>query len=226
MLCESCRQALSEAAASGEALPREVRLHLAGCNACTAVFAEERELFAAIDSAMGTTVNVEVPASLLPRVRAQIAASPEKAVWRLPVLAFLTALLVGVAVLSPLLRRSQVVGRSGNKDLAVAAAESADRSETTAAAAAADAPEIGALPKPEKTMIRRLPVRLQPEVLVSPEEPAGLERYAALLRVRAQQPSQLATGKKDSELAIQPLEIALLALPQLTIEPLESGEEQ
>lgn len=223
MLCESCRQALSEAAASGEALPREVRLHLAGCNACTAVFAEERELFAAIDSAMGITVNVELPASLLPRVRAQIAASPEKTVWRLPVLAFLTALLVGVAVLSPLLRRSQVVGRSGNKDLAVAAAESADRSETTAAA---DAPEIGALPKPEKTMIRRLPVRLQPEVLVSPEEPAGLERYAALLRVRAQQPSQLATGKKDSEVAIQPLEIAQLALPQLTIEPLESGEEQ
>ena len=115
MLCESCRQALSEAAVSGEALPREVRLHLAGCNACTAVFAEERELFAAIDSAMGTTVNVEVPASLLPRVRAQIAASPEKTIWRLPVLAFATALLVGVAVLSPLFRRSGVVGPSGNK---------------------------------------------------------------------------------------------------------------
>ena len=116
--------------------------------------------------------------------------------------------------------------RQETSDLAVAAVESADRSETTAAAAAADAPQIGALPKPEKAVIRRLRVRLRPEVLVSPEEPAGLERYAALLRVRAQQLPQLATGKEDSEVDIQPLEIAQLALPQLTIEPLESGEEQ
>src|SRR5277367_645644 len=73
--CEDYRAALIESAAAGAAdfePPRELRLHLDDCAYCRADFAEELQLLAAIDIGLGVAANAEVPASLLPRVRAQI----------------------------------------------------------------------------------------------------------------------------------------------------------
>ena len=63
-----------------------------------------------------------------------------------------------------------------------------------------------------------------PEVLVSAEEQLGLERYTARLRAGTVEFSARAVVKGNSDFSIQPLEIAEIALGQLTIEPLESGE--
>jgi hypothetical protein len=72
MPCENYREALIEAAASGAAPPRELRLHLDACASCRATFAEELQLFVAIDTGVRASANSEMPASLLPRVRAKL----------------------------------------------------------------------------------------------------------------------------------------------------------
>jgi hypothetical protein len=72
MLCENYREALIEAAAADAVPSRELRSHLDACQSCRTVFTEERELLAAIAAEVRTTANAEVPASLLPRVRARL----------------------------------------------------------------------------------------------------------------------------------------------------------
>jgi len=70
MPCESYKQALTDAAAANEAPSREVTTHLEACVSCRVFFAEEQQLFAAVESGLHVVGNARVPASLLPRVRA------------------------------------------------------------------------------------------------------------------------------------------------------------
>src|SRR5947207_13338388 len=72
MLCEHYKEALIEAAASDAPLPGDLRAHLGDCGACRAAFEEEQALFASIGGGLRVTANAEVPASLLPRVRARL----------------------------------------------------------------------------------------------------------------------------------------------------------
>ncbi|MGC1619405.1 MAG: hypothetical protein WA765_13025 [Candidatus Acidiferrum sp.] len=76
MPCENYREALIDAAAAGSARSREVRSHLDACASCRAAFADEMQLFAAIDQGLRVTANADAPASLLPRVRAQLLEQP------------------------------------------------------------------------------------------------------------------------------------------------------
>ncbi|MGB9465043.1 MAG: hypothetical protein WBR10_08015 [Candidatus Acidiferrum sp.] len=71
MPCESYREALREAAAADFAPSPELRSHFDACASCRATFAEEAQLFAALDEGVRVAANAEVPASLLPRVRAE-----------------------------------------------------------------------------------------------------------------------------------------------------------
>jgi hypothetical protein len=82
MPCENYREALVDAAAAESAPSRELRSHLDACASCRTAFAEEQQLFAAIDTGLRATANAEVPASLLPRVRAQLSEQPvSNSVW-------------------------------------------------------------------------------------------------------------------------------------------------
>jgi hypothetical protein len=72
MPCEKYREALIEAAATDSAPSRELRSHLDACASCREAFRAERRLFVAVDSGLRVTANAEVPASLLPRVRAEL----------------------------------------------------------------------------------------------------------------------------------------------------------
>jgi hypothetical protein len=72
MPCENYKDVLIEAAASGAEPQTELRTHLAACAPCRTAFAEEQALFASIDAGLRQSVSAEVPASLLPRVRARI----------------------------------------------------------------------------------------------------------------------------------------------------------
>jgi hypothetical protein len=76
MPCEIYRKALIEVAASDAAPSRELRLHLDACESCRAAFTEELQLLAAIDTGVRATANSEMPASLLPRVRAELGERP------------------------------------------------------------------------------------------------------------------------------------------------------
>jgi anti-sigma-K factor RskA len=76
MPCENYREALIEAAAAHSEPSRELRSHLDACASCRAIFTEEVQLFAAIDTGLRAIANVEVPASLLPGVRVQLNGRP------------------------------------------------------------------------------------------------------------------------------------------------------
>jgi hypothetical protein len=76
MSCEHHKDALVETAATGAEPQGELRAHLAACPVCRATLAQEQSLFSAIDTRLHAAVNVEVPVSLLPRVRTQIAEEP------------------------------------------------------------------------------------------------------------------------------------------------------
>lgn len=226
MFCESHRKALSEAAASGAPLPRQVEEHLADCDGCRSAFAAEQQLVASIDSAMSMVVGVEVPASLLPRVRAQVAAVPERSAWRgfFPLLAT-ASVVVSVFAVSLAYLRHFVPGPPTSDTVAVAPEVS------SVAEYVLSAPPIVANPqtlrpsvKKEIVVSRRTSVHSGLEILVSADEQRGIERYAARLRARAPEFSARATVSSDDVFKIQPLEIAEIDLRQLTIEPLESGE--
>jgi hypothetical protein len=70
MPCKYHKDALVEAAATGAVPQGELRAHLAACADCRAAFEQEQALFSTIDAGLYFTANSEVPASLLPRVRA------------------------------------------------------------------------------------------------------------------------------------------------------------
>lgn len=72
MPCENYREALREAVVVGAEPSSQLRLHLDVCPSCRAALDEESQLLAAIDSGLCMAANAEVPASLLPRVKAKL----------------------------------------------------------------------------------------------------------------------------------------------------------
>jgi hypothetical protein len=76
MSCEHYQNALVEAAASGAEPQGELRAHLEVCPSCHTAFAREHALFSSIDVGLHVTASAEVPASLLPRVRAHLDEQP------------------------------------------------------------------------------------------------------------------------------------------------------
>jgi hypothetical protein len=72
MSCETYREALIDAAASGTAPVDALSAHLQICAECRAALAEEQALFASVDAGLHAAANTEVPPSLVARVRAQL----------------------------------------------------------------------------------------------------------------------------------------------------------
>lgn len=220
MFCESWRETLGATVLSGEALPREARLHLASCGACREAFAREEQLLACIDGGLRSVANAEVPSSLLPRVRGSIDRPPVAAPWRVPIWAFAGAglvLLVGfvyegthaphpaslpqpTAAVVPPAGRSQASSQSGTPFVATPPRHAASLRIASLSA----------------------PVRREPEVLVSGEEQANLQLY--LNRLRARNVNNAAPLIITGDAQIKPLEIASMEFPQLSIKPLESDD--
>jgi hypothetical protein len=73
MSCQHVQSLITDSLAAGAELPREVRAHADGCPSCRAALETELALFSALDAGLHTRANAEVPADLLPRVRARIA---------------------------------------------------------------------------------------------------------------------------------------------------------
>ena len=230
MFCESYRKVLMEAAGSGEALPRELEEHVAGCEHCHAAFADEQALFRSIDGALQAAANAEIPGSLLPRVRMQVASDSTKANRRVPVLAFVTGgLVIGAIVLSSSSLRHSAVSRSTGKEPAARSIQSAVSREPTGLSIQTSLIQVSPsserlVSRRERLVVDRVAQCSEPEVLVSSEEAAGLRRYADLLRAKSYETSNHTAAISDAPFEIKPLEIAELGLRQLTIQPLEGSE--
>ena len=226
MFCESYRQKLIHSLAAGEPLSPDLAKHLASCIACSSAFAQERTLLAAIEYSLGVAVNLPAPPSLVPRVRAQIAADLAKASWRAPVLALATlSLIAAVVAIWPEFHWRSTPDDSGGKNPSVASAvRSADNRGAIESLVHSTQPARQAASGLPKVVTSHSKVRSAVEVLVSREEQAGLERYAARLRASPLENTARSAVTNDSPLRIQPLEIAAMDFRQLSIEFLESDE--
>jgi hypothetical protein len=229
MFCESYRQPLIDSLAAGDPLGCELAMHLAGCRGCSAAFGKEQALYAAIETSLGVAANAPVPPSLIPRVQAQIAARPDKAFWRSPILAFATLVLVaGAAALSPVFHWRSARTLSIRDHQAVAPKVQFGDRHDAIRSSVQTAPSVerpSPTPKPESVVLSHAKLRAGAEVLISPEEQAGLERYAVDLRRRALENGARAVSvAKHTAFKIEPLQIAAMDQQQLTIEPLESDE--
>jgi hypothetical protein len=230
MFCESYRQGLMDSLAAGEPLPPALAEHIAGCDVCSTAFAKEQALYAAIDYSLVVTANASVPPSLVPRVRTHIAAHADKAFWGTAILAFATLVLVaGAAALSPVLhwRRARSFSGPENHQAAAPKVQFAD-DHAASRSPAQPAPlvkQYWPTSKPGSLVLSRGRVRAGTEVLISPEEQAGLERYALDLRGKAlENGARAASVANDTAFKIEPLQIAVMDQRQLTIEPIESDE--
>ena len=225
MFCASYRQPLMDSVAAGEPLSGDSAKHLAGCDVCSAAFAKEQALYVAIDYSLVVAANAPVPESLLPRVQAQIAAPSDKAFWRSPILGFATLVLVaGMAALWPVSHWRSERSFSGPEDHQAVATKNHEATGSPVQ----PAPHVkryAPRSKPASAVLSRGKVRAGTEVLISLEEQAGLERYAADLRGKALlNGARAASVTNDTAFTIEPLQIAAMDQQQLTIEPLQSDE--
>jgi len=219
MFCESYRKPLSEAALRGERLPADAEAHLAGCRACRRSFSAEQTLLVSVDGALRSLANGKVPASLVPKLRSQIAGLPERRAWRSPLLSCAAALAIGAMAVWFAGRTNETLVQE--KDV-VPEVSSSGHSEPNAAGQQAEAQGERVVTHERSSARRRSALAAQPEILVSADEQLGLQRYAAFLRTAAA--NRPAVVKADASTEIPPLEIASIDVGRLSIEPLEGGD--
>ena len=219
MFCESYRETLSEAAVSDERLPAEVQAHLESCASCRATFSVEQALFTLIDAELRAHVNAEAPASLLPRVRQEVA-SPAARTWRVPILACVASgLAVATIALSFAVRTKDL---SVKREFPARSISSPASNEPSLSQKGGESAAIPVATIKGRHQQPQAALRAELEVLVSAEEQLGLQRYTASLKNKK---AGARVAIKDNAVAeIEPLEIAKVEVKQLSIQPLESGD--
>jgi hypothetical protein len=225
MLCEDYRKELTEAAAGGSALSRESRAHVEACTSCRAFFEEERQLFAGIDSGVRFTANAEVPASLLPRTRANLREQQVPRRSWLPVSAvFAAALMLIIVIFIRGQRRASVAPNP----LVSTAAD--DPAPTESASVAAPSVHSGKMVRSSKTMTRQQGITrgamasTNVAVLVAPGQKEATDLLLIALRTGAVNGDVLVAERIEKP--SQDVEIAPLAISPIEIEPLAPVSEE
>jgi hypothetical protein len=217
MPCEPYQSALTEAAASGLEPQGELRAHLTACAECRAALAQEQSLFSSIDTGLHAAVNVEVPASLLPRVRTQIA--EETAVTRGWIPSWLTvaaavAVLVAFIAARPLWRTGVVPApvRTASNVGSTAPGVLPPHDQNLNAAP----PAVTNFVPPTQTAATRNPAprEAMPEVLVPRDQEALLVGYAEQWTQRKRAPL-VAANFDPTNLSL--LQIAPIQIDQLDV---------
>jgi len=215
MFCEAYQERLKDAACGG-GLEEDARAHLASCAACAATLAEEQALFAAIDNGVARIVNSEAPPSLLPRVREAVVRKRVAPRGFLHGWLWIPAAATVALVIALFLPRGD---RHGVLPPVQSVQQPPFGAQTPAAPFRASAPSLIQMPAQKTrrgTSAHSVPV----EVLVSTQEDAGLKQYAAVLRTRRDLAKALISSSASSSMEIQPLEIASMEWPELSIKPL------
>lgn len=222
--CEDYRVSLMDAAAADSVPSHELNLHLDACVACSAAFAEEKQLFAAIDTGLRASANAEVPPSFLPRVRARLEDAPEAERRWTPFLIFAAA---SAAIALTLFIASRT--RQARNDDQAKQTLGVPFSETPAKQASEEV--VGSRNTAVAMGVRRALQRRDSnsvsstssdglEVIVPPDEREAFARFIDSQQVRDVVAIALvvpASGKKDEPMSVEPLEIA-----ELEVKPLEA----
>jgi len=193
---------------------------LDACPACSAAFAEERQLFAAVDTGLRANANAEVPASLLPGVRTKLnELSVSRRSWfpAFAAIAAAAALVIGIVFV-------RGVGRGDTEqDLrTTATARGVEPPETKTFSPAL--PHVETSAPPSKGKAPR-PLRIAP---VAPVEevavliPAGQKQAIDAFLASVQHSEGMAgvLGAEKPEIPLPELEVSPLAISPLEMKPL------
>jgi hypothetical protein len=223
MPCKHYKNALIEAVASGVQPQGELRAHLDACAACHATFAQELTLFSSIDAGLHVTANADVPASLLPYVRARIdEVSVPRRTWvaKWLVLATATGVLVTLFAAGAVWRTNvvqkpietaektsvppRVTPPPQKQDLVVVppVEKNSDSQHQLA---------VAKKPKEHETPLR---AEIMPEVLVPRGEEVLLAEYAAQWRLHARAP--LLAQDADATI-LAPMQVAPIQIAELDV---------
>jgi hypothetical protein len=238
MPCEHYKDALIEAAATGldpanalasNARMAALRAHFESCASCRAAFAEEQALFISIDAGLNATANAEVPASLLPRVRARLdEAANLNRIWTANWFALASAALVVVvffaarAVWHPNVEQNPAPTsvRTNSPGSIIQPSQSSASSSVPLPkneSASSSRGATAAIPSlPERPAVRNA----MPEVLVPRDQEDLLVSYAQQWNLRKRAPLVAANSDATnmSPLQIAPIQIAQLDVKLMTEE--------
>jgi hypothetical protein len=226
MTCLSHREALIELAATGGEPVSELLAHLHECPSCRATLERERDLFASMDARLRVSADVEVPASLLPKVRVRLDAEPVRTLvsFRLRTIALTVAtavvLLLSINSLRPKQPAEPALPTSRPASPSLPVNMSLGSSAVPAFAKGAKKPFH------PSAALQRQPSRLAqsgPEIIVSPEQEVLLAHYAdqlnQLRNARAVVNAQSTSGEPQS------LEMDLIQIAQLDVKSLAERPE-
>lgn len=232
MPCEHHKDALIEAAAGGAALQDDLRVHLDSCLDCRAAFEQEQALFASIDVGLRVTANDEMPASLLPRVRARLDdESAPRRVWGTNWLALASAAVMVVAFLA-----ARVVWRTNDMQKPVELAGKTSAPPQVTPSPRDQAPV--AAPRMEKNSSRQrllaiaktppvhqtlVSAKAIPEVLVPLGQEVLLAEYAEQWRFHKHAP--LVAQSFDATV-LAPLQVAQIQIDELDVKLLADDKSQ
>ncbi len=230
MLCEHYKDALIDAAATGVAPSGELRAHLDACASCRAAFDEERSLFSAIDSGLHASANAEVPASLLPRARAQLDEAVAPRFRWVPSLVFASAsVALALAVLLLAHTHHTAPEEVAKQAVPVLPSATASATKTNAEKISPEATQIAAIrvnqPRAARNSTNRpSAASSNPEVLVPPDE---REAFVRFLR-RGQEPPVLNSVSAEwvPKAPQESVEILPVEITSLKVKPLNKDEDQ
>jgi hypothetical protein len=226
MLCEPYQNALIEAAAFGAVPQGELRAHLAACVACRTAFAQEQSLLSSMDEGLRAAANAEIPASLLPRVRARLAdeAAPRRS-WTQPmVFAAASAALVFAIFLfvRPYHTRPDNQAKQTPQIAVSETPVTNARGQNSSPAPLVISSNVNNSQTPGRSTLLRPVTSSQPAVLVPPDEREAFFSFVFTVQQRRDVAAALfapSPKKQDVLVTVEPLQIA-----DLEVKPLEGRE--
>jgi len=232
MLCQHYKEALIETAASSAQAQGELRAHLDACASCRAAFEEEQSLFATIDAGLHVTANPEVPASLLPRVRARLdEASAPRRIWATNWLVLASAAVMVVAFFTArAVWRPNVVQKpaeTAGKTSVPPKVTPSPRNPTPVVAPPveknSDSPRqlvIARNPTARETLVRG---NAMPEVLVPRDQEILLTEYAEQWHLHKRAPL---LAQDSGATILAPLQVAPIQIAELDVKLLAEEKSQ
>ena len=223
MSCEQYREKMFDVLADGAtALSVEISAHLGICAGCREFYEEQRSLLAAVDAGVRAMVNEEAPASLLPMVRARIEEAPTRRKTWHPAWGMAVAAAVILAIGLGMIRHSQEQNGQWTEVVRVPSPDSAAIVTTPGASGMEQRAEQKKQSVPRKAMARNLvPSSQVAEVMVLVDEREAYATFVARLPEERAAAAGLVRPAAQQE---GPVEIALLQIKELEVDPLERSE--
>jgi len=226
MPCEHYQNALIEAAASSAVPQSELRAHLAACAACRTTFAEEQSLFSSMDEGLRAAANAEVPASLLPRVRARLAneAAPRRIWTQTLIFAAASAVLAFTIFLFARPHRARPDNQAKQTPQILVSETPATnaRGQNSGPATQMVSSNVNNSRTLGHSTLLRPVASSQPEVLVPPDEREAFFSFVFTVQQHGDVAAALlapSPKKQDALVTVEPLQIA-----DLEVKPLEGRE--